>query len=86
MKTSVHKPSDAHRQFRDDLIEVLRKHGEQLSAQEMLALASHLVGQLIAMQDQRTMTRDMAMEIVVRNIEQGNQEVAAGLSTTKGTS
>lgn len=84
MKTSVHKPSDTHRQFRDDLIEVLRKHGERLSAQEMLALASHLVGQLIAMQDKRAMTREMALGIVGQNIELGNQEVIHSLLNSRG--
>ena len=77
MKTK--SPEPRHKAFRDDLVDVLRKHGGHLSAQEMLALSSHLVGQLIAMQDQRTTTSAMALEIVSKNIEQGNQEVIDGL-------
>lgn len=55
-----------------------------MSAQEMLALSAHLVGQIIAMQDQRTVTPEMAMKIVARNIEQGNQEAVDGLSAPAG--
>ena len=73
-----------HTAFRDDLVGVLRKHGDQLTAAEMLALAAHLTGQLVALQDQRAMTPSQAMEIVAANIEQGNQEVIDGLLDTKG--
>lgn len=84
MKTSVRQPNDRHRQFRDELVAVLRKHGDKLTATEMLALSAHLVGQIIAMQDQRTTTPAMAMQIVSENIEQGNREVLDGLSFPKG--
>lgn len=79
------EPHGKHRAFRDDLVDVLRKHGERLSAPEMLALASHLVGQLVALQDQRSMSPDRAMEIVAANIEQGNQEVLDGLHKSAGS-
>lgn len=78
------EPKGKHRAFRDDLVSVLRKHGDALSAEEMLALAAHLVGQLVALQDQRSMTPDRAMTIVARNIEQGNLEVLAGLDIPGG--
>ncbi len=86
MKTSLQPAKDQHQQFRDELIAVLRKHGDKISAMEMLALASHLVGQIIAMQDQRTVTPDMAMKIVSQNIEQGNREVLDGLGASSGSS
>lgn len=75
MRVSVRKPTVAHNRFRDDAVALLDKHGAHLDAKDMLAIAAHLVGQLIAMQDQRTMTREVAMEIVIQNIEQGNKEV-----------
>lgn len=78
------KPQPHHAAFRDDMVAVLRNHGDTLSAPEMLALAAHLVGQLIALQDQRTMDPDRAMAIVAMNIEQGNKEVIEGLFDTKG--
>jgi phage gp37-like protein len=64
-------PTPAHTAFRNDTVALLKKH-EHLSAVEMLAVTSILVGQLIALQDQRTMTPAQAMEIVSRNIEIGN--------------
>jgi hypothetical protein len=79
------KPEPRHAAFRDDLIAVLRKHGDDVSAPEMLALASHMVGQLVALQDQRTMSPERAMEIVAANIETGNHEVIEGLLDSKGS-
>ena len=73
-----------HMAFRDELVAVLKKHGDALTAPEMLALASHLVGQLVALQDQRAMSPDRAMQIVAANIEQGNQEVLDGLLNSGG--
>lgn len=85
MKTKVQQPSNLHRQFREDLVVVLRKYGNRLSAQEMLALSAHLVGQIIAMQDQRSMTPEIALKIVSDNIEQGNKEVIDGLFRAPAT-
>jgi hypothetical protein len=78
------KPSPKHVAFRDDLITVFLKHGDNLSSVEMLALAAHFTGQLIALQDQRTMTPQRAMSIVANNIELGNQEVLDGISDWRG--
>jgi hypothetical protein len=81
---ATHKPSAKHLAFRDALIEVIRKHGEDLSTQEMLALASHMVGQLLALQDQRIMTPQQGLEIIARNVELGNQEAVNGLLNSSG--
>lgn len=45
-----------------------------MPAIEILAIASQFVGQLVALQDAKTMTTDRAMQIVLGNIEIGNQE------------
>lgn len=45
---------------------------KHLDPMEMLAIASQLVGNLIALQDQHKVTPEMAMEVVARNIEEGN--------------
>jgi len=50
----------------------------------MLSIASHLVGQLIAIQDQRVVTKEIALRIVEENIEQGNHEAILALGETKG--
>ena len=65
-----------------DLIGLIKKH--DLTPPEMLAVAANLVGKLIAMQDQRTMSQGLAMRIVGKNIEIGNQQVMDGLRDTKG--
>lgn len=77
-------PTDAHRAFRTELLELLKKHVGQLGADELLALASHVVGQILAMQDQRKLTPAAAMEIVMANIEQGNREVIDKLCASDG--
>jgi hypothetical protein len=75
-----HLPKPQHHAFRDDVVALLKKHAGELDASEMLALAAHMVGQIVAMQDQRVMTPAMAMEVVAQNIEQGNGEVLAELA------
>lgn len=85
MKTRAFPPTAAHRAFREDVIKLLDKHCGGLPAVDMLALSAHLVGQMVALQDQRTITPDMAMEIVSANIEAGNAEVIASLRKTKGS-
>ena len=83
MKTQ--EPTAAHRAFRDDALALLNKHAGHLDAIEMLALAAHLVGQLVAMQDHRKYTPAAVMEMVGKNIEQGNGEVLAGLDKAAGS-
>lgn len=80
------KPTAKHQAFRDDSIALLRKHAAELPAIEMLALAAHLVGQIVALQDQRKTTSAIAMEVVAKNIELGNAEAITGtVGNTKGT-
>lgn len=62
-----------------DILALLSKHAENISSLEMLALASNVVGKLLAMQDQRTMTPQAGLELIMRNIEVGNQQAIAEL-------
>lgn len=71
--------SPTYEACRQALVAAIKPYADELGGPGMLAVASMLVGQLIAMQDQRTMNRAMATEIVVRNIENANQEVLDGL-------
>lgn len=73
------KPTALHQEFRNDLLDLLRKHAGLLDAQELLALAAHVVGQIVAVQDKDTMSTARAMEIVSKNIEQGNSEALESL-------
>lgn len=65
--------------FRSELLKLLDKHFGHLPSEHMLAVTSHMVGQMIAMQDQRRFTAATIMELVSRNIEAGNQNAVEAL-------
>lgn len=77
------QPSPAHTAFRDEMVAAMSKH-QHLRADEMLAIASYFVGQLVALQDQRKMTAAMAMEIVSGNIELGNEHARQRVASAGG--
>ena len=66
--------------FVNDLKGALARH-KHLAPQEMLAGASQLVGNLIALQDQRRMTPAMALDVVQANIEVGNRMAMAEVAS-----
>lgn len=71
--------------FRSEMLVLLNKHFGSLPSEHMLAVASHMVGQMIAMQDQRRFTSATIMELVSRNIEAGNRiAVEALINNTAG--
>lgn len=78
------QPTGAHLAFRKALEAAIEEHGKTLDAAELLAILSHLVGQVVALQDQRTVTPRMAMEVVMSNIEQGNGEAISHLLNETG--
>jgi len=78
------KPEAKHLAYRNALMAAIAQHGQTLEADELLALTSHFVGQLVALQDQRVMTPAMAMEIVATNIQQGNRDAIEPLMTQTG--
>ena len=85
MRLKSKLPTPKQLALRDDMLAVMRKHGADLRAEDILAIASYTVGQLIALQDQRTMTPAMAMEIVASNIiEAGNQHAQAEVKSAAG--
>jgi hypothetical protein len=57
-----------------------------MPAQRILAIVSQFVGQLIALQDQRKITPEMAMQIVGENIEIGNRAMMLTLNEPEGSS
>lgn len=74
-KIPRHIDSDhRHEAFKLDVLALIQKHEPQLRQIEMLAVASKLVGMLVAAQDQRTVTPESAMKTVSINIEMGNQQ------------
>lgn len=78
---TVHLAKPEHEVFYQELVELLRKHGGHIPAEEMLAIGANMVGKIIALQDQRTMTHERALKIVAANIEMGNQHIIGELAT-----
>lgn len=77
MTKTVHIGSTSeHEATYQELLTLISRH-PNLSGVEMLAIAANMVGKLIALQDQRTMTLEKAMEIVNENVLLGNQQVIA---------
>lgn len=75
-----------HNRFHKDLCKLLDKHAGHLSKPELLALAAKAVGQIMALQDQRTMTPERAIEIVRINMQLGNEQIVNGaIQKTQGS-
>ena len=66
------------------MADAMRPYADKLGPEGMLAVAAALVGQLMALQDQRTMTPVMAMDIVDKNIENANHEMTDALRKASG--
>ena len=82
MNTTI-TASAEHEATYQELAALLQRHSH-LTALEILAIASNMVGKIIAMQDQRTVSTEMAMEIVNRNIELGNAQIISRIHQTQG--
>jgi hypothetical protein len=85
MQTTPKQPTQQMLHVRDVLLQTLKQEAADVPAQELLAIVSHVLGQLIAMQDQRKMSPSQAMMIVSANIEQGNREALRAVSSAGGT-
>ena len=73
-----------HDAFRQDVLNVLAKHGSKLNAEEMLALIANMTGQAAAMMDQRKFTSKQVTDLIAENIQNGNKAVVNKLQRTKG--
>lgn len=80
----MHLANPDHEVAYQDLCQLVNKHAGKLTALELLAVAANMVGKIVAMQDQRTTTLEMAMEVVSANIEQGNRSVFEQLANSRG--
>lgn len=70
---------------RNAALDAVRPFADLLGPSGLLAVMACTVGHLIALQDQRTMTPDMAMDLVLANIVEGNKEaIAKTLGQTEG--
>lgn len=72
---SLHLAKPEHEVAYQDLVKLVKKHANKLTSLELLAVAANMLGKLVALQDQRTTTPALAMEIIAKNIEHGNQTI-----------
>lgn len=71
----ISKPE--HEVAYQELAALIGKNAGTMTGLELLAIAANMVGKLIALQDQRTVTPALAMEVVSKNIEIGNEQAIA---------
>jgi len=74
-----------HEAFRQDLLALLSRHGEELQPIELLAVAASLVGQILAFQDPTCVTEDEAMVVITFNIQAGNRSVIEAETLAKAS-
>lgn len=74
-----------HERLYQDMVAVFDKHARHLDAADILAIAANLLGKMIALQNQNTMTPAQAIALVQANIEDGNKEVIEQLNASGGT-
>jgi len=85
MTMKTFQPSDADQRLHTDIANLIARHlTPESKPDRVLAIAAQVVGQALALQDQRKMTKEMALDLIMANIEMGNQGVIARLHDTKG--
>lgn len=86
MNPKSRPPKPEETAFMEEIKDLLAKHGQTMTADQMLGVASVLVGQLVALQDQRKWNPVEVMQFVGMNIEIGNaMAIQNMLGDTKGT-
>ncbi len=68
-----------------DLCKLVSKHANELSSLQLLAIAGNMVGKLIAMQDQRSISAEQALEVVFHNLQAGNKQILDQLMQSQGS-
>ena len=81
----MHLTKPEHEVLYQDLVALVGKHAGKVDGKELLAVAANMLGKLIAMQDQRKITPEMAKEIVIKNMQHGNKQIKDQLEQTKGS-
>jgi hypothetical protein len=81
---SVKLAEPEHEATYQELLELVNRRAGELTPLEILAVAANVVGKLIAMQDLRTTTPELAMSTVIQNIEFGNHQMIEQLERAEG--
>lgn len=82
LKIVMAKPE--HEAIYQDIITLLNRHAG-LTSLEILAIVGNLAGKIIALQDQRTISPQYAMDTLIANLEHGNKQALDALENTKGS-
>lgn len=85
MTDAIIEAKPQHEITYQELCDLLNMRAPELSALELLAVAANMVGKLIAMQDQRKVSPEFAMEIVIHNIKIGNEQIFNLLDSPRGS-
>lgn len=75
----------AHAIIYQDLIDLIRRHGSEVSALEVLAIAANMVGKLITMQDASLISPELIAAVVQENLCQGSRDALAYFPEPQGT-
>lgn len=78
------KITEADKKLHADICDFIKAHLIPDTSERALAIASQIVGQILALQDQRTMTSDKGLDLILVNIELGNQQVIKDLRSAGG--
>lgn len=70
----VVNPSAADKLLRDDILALVRRHLIPNTPERILAVSSQVVGQVLALQNPMTLGKDAAIDVIMANIEKGNQD------------
>lgn len=73
-----------HDELKNAVAAVLKPYSEKMSALEILAVLSQMVGMAIGMQDQAQYTADQLLDLVGANIELGNETLIENLMNAQG--
>lgn len=73
-----------HEKLYQAICAVIRNEASDMPAEEILAIMCNLVGKLIGVQDQRIYTPEVVMELVIKNITAGNEQLVRELTETPG--
>lgn len=77
-------PKSEHEVAYQDLNKLISKHADKISALELFAIASNMLGKLAALQDQRTVNQQIIINILMKNFEIGNRQAIDQLLNVKG--
>lgn len=84
MKMKRLPATPAMESFRLDLMALLERHAGALPAEQVLALAAQVVGQLIVYQDARRFTQAEIETLVSTNIVVGNRDALEAVIQANG--